>query len=341
MKNNSNIKYIDGYIGIIKDTKERYKSTIERMFGADMTFDVVIGNPPYNRGMDLDFVNMGFELSEKYCVMITPAKWQTAADDYSGCASKTIDYKGFRKKLVPHMRHVVFYPDCGDVFNIGQADGITYYLIDKQNKCNKTTVENRCKLQNKLNSVETRSITNRESLINIGNEIVEYIGNIKKFSFSNQKNCRYQVWTNNQINPGFGRWGHSKIRGGTLTDGGGNGGFLLSLDGQLNMIGKTMLLDTSKGEKSTSGSSKCTFSSDSRAECESFVSWLNTKFTRFFVAINISKMGPILTDDCFRFVPAPPSGKFDHIYTDEELYKAFNLPQKYIDVIEAVIKERK
>lgn len=43
----------------------------------------------------------------------------------------------------------------------------------------------------------------------------------------------------------------------------------------------------------------------------------------------------------FRFVPAPPSGKFDHIYTDAELYKAFNLPQKYIDVIEAVVKERK
>ena len=63
--------------------------------------------------------------------------------------------------------------------------------------------------------------------------------------------------------------------------------------------------------------------------------------TRFFVAINISKLNNILTDDCFRFVPAPPSGKFDHIYTDEELYKAFNLPQKYIDVIEAVIKERK
>ena len=48
-----------------------------------------------------------------------------------------------------------------------------------------------------------------------------------------------------------------------------------------------------------------------------------------------------INNDYFRFVPAPPSGKFDHIYTDEELYKAFNLPQKYIDIIEAVIKERK
>ena len=39
-----------------------------------MKFDIIIGNPPYNRGMDLDFVNKGFDLCEQYCVMITPAK---------------------------------------------------------------------------------------------------------------------------------------------------------------------------------------------------------------------------------------------------------------------------
>ena len=49
----------------------------------------------------------------------------------------------------------------------------------------------------------------------------------------------------------------------------------------------------------------------------------------------------MLTNHVFRLAPTPPSEKFDHIYTDEELYKAFNLPQKYIDVIEAAIKERK
>lgn len=46
-------------------------------------------------------------------------------------------------------------------------------------------------------------------------------------------------------------------------------------------------------------------------------------------------------NDYFRFVPALPTGKFDHIYIDQELYEAFDLPQKYRDVIEAVIKERK
>lgn len=52
------------------------------------------------------------------------------------------------------------------------------------------------------------------------------------------------------------------------------------------------------------------------------------------------KLTGMLTNHVFRFVPAPPTGKFDHIYTDKELYKDFNLPQKYIDVIEAVVKER-
>ena len=61
-----------------------------------MKFDVVIGNPPYNKGMDLDFVDLGYKISNKYTVMITPAKWQTTADDYSGCASKNINYKQFR-----------------------------------------------------------------------------------------------------------------------------------------------------------------------------------------------------------------------------------------------------
>lgn len=105
------------------------------------------------------------------------------------------------------------------------------------------------------------------------------------------------------------------------------------------LLGISRILDVKAGEKHT-GLSRVIFESDSRQECESFVSWINTRFTRFFILTNISKL-TVLDDYCFRFVPAPPSGKFDHIYTDEELYKAFNLPQKYIDIIEAVIKERK
>lgn len=42
-----------------------------------LDIDVVIGNPAYNNGADIDFIDKGFELSKNFTVMITPAKWQT------------------------------------------------------------------------------------------------------------------------------------------------------------------------------------------------------------------------------------------------------------------------
>lgn len=47
----------------------------------------------------------------------------------------------------------------------------------------------------------------------------------------------------------------------------------------------------------------------------------------------------MMADEAWRFVPDP--GAFDHIFTDDELYKKYNLTQDEIDLIESVIKERK
>ena len=62
---------------------------------------------------------------------------------------------------------------------------------------------------------------------------------------------------------------------------------------------------------------------------------------KIFCCMQYFKINWNTHNDYFRFVPALPTGKFDHIYIDQELYEAFDLPQKYRDVIEAVIKERK
>ena len=105
-------------------------------------------------------------------------------------------------------------------------------------------------------------------------------------------------------------------------------------DGDTQVVQRPHVLDTEAGDFITSNASACVYRANSIDECRSLESWINCKFTRFFVLMNISKLTGILTNHYWRFVPA-------HIYTDAELYKAFNLPQKYIDVIEAVIKERK
>lgn len=248
--------------------------------------------------------------------MITPAKWQTAEADQK--IASNMSYGEFRQKLVPHMRYVCFYPCCKDVFDIFQTDGITWYIIGKElyDTC---TVVNKCNNIEYFNSIEERDISNSESLLNIGNEIITSLGDYTKFHFPYiAHNKRYEIWMNTKVS-GY-DWYATK-----------NPRHVLSI---------SRLLDNSKNEK-YDGEAKCIFESDSIEECKSFASWIYSKFTRFFLVPNISKLNNIQTDHCFRFVPAPPSGKFDHIYTDQELYKAFNLPQKYIDVIEAIIKERK
>lgn len=42
----------------------------------DMQFDVVVGNPPYNNDMYLNFVMLGHKIAKQFTLMITPAKWQ-------------------------------------------------------------------------------------------------------------------------------------------------------------------------------------------------------------------------------------------------------------------------
>ncbi len=311
-------KLVDGYVRdtfeIVKDKGKKTLRDLAEGVDKDMKFNVVIGNPPYNRGMDLDFVKLGFDLCTDYCVMITPAKWQTAADDQR-LASKTINYKEFREKLVPHMSKVVFYPDARDVFDIGLKGGISYFVMDKDEH-EKCTVINKMKNQPIFNSIEVRDIRGAETLLNIGNEINMALKNTRKFIFNSvNTNLKYLVVNSNKV---IGAKGNCFLTDGTAT-----------------VLSKSEII-----ERGNPINADVVFASDSELECKSFISWIDTKLVRFLVLINLNKLGPVMTNDYFRFVPAPPSGKFDHIYTDEELYKAFNLPQKYIDVIEAVIKEK-
>lgn len=322
--------------------KSSLTETLQKEFGI-MEFDVVIGNPPYNKGMDLDFVDAGYKLAKEdtgIVCMITPAKWQTA-DGEQKVLSNNINYEKFRQLYVPHMKHVCFYPDCLDVFRISQADGISWYIIDKNNTYeNNCTVVNKCNLQKNVNSTEVRDITHQQSLWNIGQEIINYIGDYKTYHFEPLYTRKaFTVNMNTQLMQsltasGAWDWDASCIKPEYV----GKGGFLFNQNGQLLVLNKTRVLRGD--EKSSVSASKDVFTSDDIEECKSFYSWINSKFVRFFVLINISSL-TLLNDNSFRFVPAPPSGKFDHIYTDEELYKAFKLPQKYIDVIEETIKERK
>lgn len=279
--------------------------------------------------------------------MITPAKWQTAEPNQK--IASTRSYGDFRRELVPHMQQVVYYPNSLDVFDsVYQIDGISYYILDKDTHsvCVVHNINNDLYTRtNKINHIfqkhgeqpykdrtkTVRNIQNGQSLLNIGQEIIDFISgqcggeyvSFKPDEYRCKPNGKYKVWINS-MTPG-----NQQVS---------SGGFLA--------LGKSYIDEN----KPPVNECKIYFSSDSIDECRSYQSYLQTKFVRLFISSNFSKLNGFICNHCFCFVPAPMvldeqgnrvPGKFDHIYTDEELYKTWNLPQKYIDVIEAVIKERK
>lgn len=327
---NNIISFESNYLAVMQNADKTFLyERLKKEFNT-MKFDVVIGNPPYNKGMDLDFVDLGYKISNKYTVMITPAKWQTTADDYSGCASKNINYKQFRELYVPHMSYVCFYPNCSDIFDIQERSGITYFLMNRQVNNEDCTVENKSKYQPLLNSIYNRKITNGESLLNIVNEIRQCIGEYESFRFINTQG-KYAVNIGKCIRNERGKKDMYQALG-----------IISYSTGKASVLENTEIIEKINNNfVTTIANSEIIFQSNDINECKSFESWITSKFVRFFLLGNISTRSNIFNSNYFRFVPTPETDKFDHIYTDEELYKAFNLPQKYIDVIESVIKERK
>jgi hypothetical protein len=108
-------------------------------------------------------------------------------------------------------------------------------------------------------------------------------------------------------------------------------------------LGLQQIIDTSIENKQSAkvpNDSRLIFSSDNKHECESFVSWVYTRFVRYMLSLSLCGLTGIATgNEWWRFVPDP--GKFDHIFTDKELYNNYHLTEEEITIIESVIKERK
>jgi hypothetical protein len=235
-----------------------------------------------------------------------------------------MNYGQFREELVPHMSDVVFYPDSLDLFDAYIYSGLTYFKLDKD-------IHEKCKVETRwscfkehYNSKEIRDIRNRETLINIGNSLINECNIIGGFSHI-KKTCTIKKYAvvGTHVAPGYTHYKPNNSEKHFMTS-------------TLEVWEKEKVTERLLGKHNF-----VVFESDSKIECESFISYTYTKLFRFLVSLAIDMFAIWDSNEAFRFVPAPPSGKYDHIYTDEELYKAFNLPQKYIDVIEAVIKERK
>ena len=317
-----NIRMIDNMIPLIQSQDHKLINNVLGKEFNTVKFDLVIGNPPYNNDRYLDFVTLGHTLASKYDCWITPAKWQAKGGQKN---------EDFRKNIVPYMSKIVYYPDCTDVFAIGDPGGISYFITDKNE--NKEKVIKNISLKHKnigkdsiYNDEEKRQFNN--ILSNIGNKLIHKLGTCKAFSVeSTPKHKQYEAWSANKV---------SLVSNIPKT-------YLWSSDGVFNCLGLIEIIDTTQGNKKSLGipeDSRLIYTADTKEECNYFKSWAYTRFVRFLLSLSLCGLTGIATsNEWWRFVPAPEA--FDHIFTDEELYQKYNLTDEEINIIESVIKERK
>ena len=323
-----------------KESSNNYKKIIREAFKI-MQFDVIVGNPPYNNDIYTKFV-MGLQgMYTKYMCMITPAKWQ---------AKCGVLNDEFRKQVVPYMSKVVYYPDAFELFDIREQEGITYFLVDTS-RHDKKDIKVVCGKNSALESDETGRTNILQTLY--GSEISSIIDKclISKSisSIIGVKQSEYVQNTDSGKEIGnIPIYAGEKIVGNTFKE---NLKSAVKLDkykvstsvmpvdvgfdknGQMFGLSRTYIVPPNAVPK---GSFPVLMKFDTEGEAKSFQSYCNTRLIRFLYFIGIC--GKTISEEFWRFIPI--QSNWDELYTDDALYKQYNISDNEILIIESVIKAR-
>lgn len=321
----------------------------------EMKFDVIIGNPPYqlstggtkSQAIPLyhKFVQQAKKLNPRYITMIIPSRW------FSG----GMGLDKFRQEMLSDtsIRVINDYINAKDCFpGISLGGGVNYFLWDRDNK-------GTCQYTNNYanKSITLKRVLNEYDVFIRYNEAINII---KKIKNKNESSLSSIV---SSLSP-YGI--DSKERGQeqpfqnsvTLYSSNGKG----YIDKDIIKTGKefvncwkvmvSKVTSEHAGEPNKDGQFKvlsfikvlepnevCTFSYfiigkefDSK-NANNIYSYLKTKFVRFLLLQAVSSIN--LSKDKFSFVPLED---FNEEWTDEKLYKKYELTQEEIDFIESLIR---
>ena len=322
----------------------------------NMTFDVIIGNPPYQLsdggGRDSGaislyhrFIQQAKKINPRYITMIIPARW------YSG--GKGLD--DFRDEMLndKKLAEIHDFPETSDCFpGLNIRGGICYFLWNKENKKD-------CQIVNykggKISSSSIRPLLEPNSDVFVRyNEAIQILRKVKAFkerSFSDSVSARKPFGLDSNF-AGFKNVATEKHN--IVLHRFGDNGYVseeqvLKNNHWINEI-KVLVSKASPGGDSyphqiiskpiiTDIGSCCTETylvvsiCNSYSRASNIVSYMQTRFFRFMMSL--IKNTQNISRGVFAFVPMQ---NFDEPWTDEKLYKKYGLTEEEIAFIESMIR---
>jgi site-specific DNA-methyltransferase (adenine-specific) len=327
-----------------------HKEKPEEIF--NMKFDVIIGNPPYQLSdggfgrsaspIYHKFVQQAKKLNPRYLVMIIPSRW------FAG--GKGLD--DFRTEMLndDRIRKIVDFEDASECFpGVDIAGGICYFLWEKDST-------GPCEIINMHNgkeAVSTRKLNEFNTFIRHGKAvpIIRKVLSLNEKSMSEQVSSRkpFGLPTNARPlkkgdlvlkwNNGEGPYEREKIEvGSDLIDKWKVITSKVSYDhaGQPDKNGMRKVLsivDILPPKYICTETYIIVGSYKNKKQAENMIHYLKTKFVRFLVSQ--MSFSQDITKDRFYFVPVLDMSEE---WTDEKLYKRYNLTKEEIDFIESKIR---
>ena len=336
---------------------DNIKTRLIELFGDNMQFDVIIGNPPYQLASDGGtrdvpiyqmFVEQAKRLEPRYLTMVIPSRWMAGG----------LGLAAFRQTMLSdtRLRNLVDYPNAAEVFpSVGINGGACYFLWDAAHDglCSVTSVR-----AGEVNGPTSRSLDEFDVLVR-DNRALDIL---RKVLAHNEESVNSILardkefgWTSNF--DGF----HKKQRNGDLPL-----YYIRTMKRAVGYIARkevlksAHLIDTWKllvpkvgsgRERERSGvdlvlgpsliapaPSVCTqsflfFFVSTRKEIESLQSYYKTRFFRFLVSLR--KITQDATHSTYLWVPMQ---KWDRTWTDAALYKKYGITKDEIVFIESMIR---
>ncbi len=332
------------------------KSRMKEIFGENMQFDVIIGNPPYQLASDggtrdmpiyNKFVEQAKKLEPRYLVMVIPSRWMASG----------LGLNDFRQNMLTdrHIRALVDYPVASEVFpGVEIKGGACYFLWerDSEGDCSVTTIRgdevvgpvDRNLGEHDVFVRDGRAIQILNKVHKAGEapSIVDILSVDKEFGWTSNFSGYHEKKKSGDIPIYFIRNGkrssawierEAVLKSPELADkwkvmvpkayGAGE-----SIPHQI--LGQPFVAP----DPSVCTQSYLFFHTSSERAAKSIESYIRTRFFRFLVSLR--KITQDATRSTYTWVPQQ---KWNRTWTDDALYEKYGLTKREISFIESRIKE--